>query len=212
MTRSAVKPMNGEVSMRRSRMWLALLAGLMFAMTAPASAHAGPDDAAKPTPPLPAGHKAKAERRTASIPGVGIQNVILLYNQDGRSEEFWVGSDSALWHRWQLSPGSNSWSDPISLGGVLILREIAGAPNLDGRLEIFAVGPYSHMYHIWQVQPNSGWSDWVSMGGLFNGGPRAFVQGNGRIQVEGRFTGDNCWYQSHQKFNNEWTIWAYSWC
>jgi len=37
-----------------------------------------------------------------SAPGVGV-------NPDGRLEVFVVGSDFALWHNWQLTPGG-AWS------------------------------------------------------------------------------------------------------
>jgi hypothetical protein len=37
-------------------------------------------------------------------------------NADGRLEAFVIGSDHALWHRWQLTPGDD-WSGWASLGG-----------------------------------------------------------------------------------------------
>jgi hypothetical protein len=84
--------------------------------------------------------------------------VVGLQNRDGRREEFWRGSECALWHRWQVRPGG-AWSGPARLGGCLT-SDVAGAANADGRLEIFARGTDNALWHIWQKRPNSGWSTW----------------------------------------------------
>jgi hypothetical protein len=54
-----------------------------------------------------------------------------------------VGSDRELYHRWQSSPNSSSWSeDWTSLGGPL-LGDPAVARDVDGRLEVFKVDPHN---------------------------------------------------------------------
>jgi hypothetical protein len=94
---------------------------------------------------------------------------IVAHNYDGRLEVFMVGSDRQLYHRWQSSPNSSSWSeDWISLGGPL-LGDPAVARDVDGRLEVFKVDPHNRqLYYRWQKSPGESvdWSDgWDPLGG-----------------------------------------------
>jgi hypothetical protein len=85
-------------------------------------------------------------------------------NKDGRLEVFSIGSDSSLWHKWQLAP-SGSWSGWASFGGTLDQNFApAVGKNADGRLEVFAVSA-GKLWHVWQLAPNGGWSGWASLGG-----------------------------------------------
>jgi len=98
-------------------------------------------------------------------------------NQDGRLEAFAIGSDGALWHIWQTTPGG-TWGNWFSSGGparsnpnrtYAFVRK-----NADGRLEVFlmietADEPFgtnvnTTLWHIWQVAPNGSWSGWASLG------------------------------------------------
>ena len=87
-------------------------------------------------------------------------------NADGRLEVFVIGSDNALWHKWQSAPGG-TWGTWFSLGKpsvanaffVPFVRE-----NVDGRLEVFTVGTDGSLWHLWQATPNGGWSTWASLG------------------------------------------------
>ena len=45
-----------------------------------------------------------------------ISSLVSIQNRGGRIEQFAVGSDRALWHRWQGTPGS-SYSGRASLAG-----------------------------------------------------------------------------------------------
>lgn len=58
---------------------------------------------------------------------------------------FWVGTDHALWHAWELPAGG--WSAPFSLGGYLTSC-IHGDANADGRLEIFVRPAGADLDHI----------------------------------------------------------------
>lgn len=83
-------------------------------------------------------------------------------NEDGRLEVFARGSDQALWHTWQTTPGG-SWSGWRSEGGWIDLLNVAR--SADGRLEVFARGSDKALWHNWQTTPNGGWSGWNSLGG-----------------------------------------------
>ncbi len=87
-------------------------------------------------------------------------------NADGRLEAFIIGSDNALWHKWQTKPGG-TWGGWFSLekpssGNAFFIPFIR--KNDDGRLEVFTVGTDGMLWHLWQVAPNAAWSQWTSLG------------------------------------------------
>lgn len=108
-------------------------------------------------------------------------------NPDGRLDAFVVGNDNGLWHRFQSSPGSNSWSAYSSLGGVIRSNsDLFVISNGDGRLEIFVVGTNHQIYHKWQTSPGgSTWSAYESLGGVAraNSHPVAVSNSDGRLQL-----------------------------
>ncbi|MGH9984399.1 MAG: discoidin domain-containing protein, partial [Nitrososphaeraceae archaeon] len=68
-------------------------------------------------------------------------NPAIAINSDGRLEVFVVGTNNALYHKWQSSPGSSAWSEWNSLDGFVTPGSSpAVAINGDGRLEAFVKG------------------------------------------------------------------------
>jgi acylphosphatase len=132
-----------------------------------------------------------------SMGGVLTSPPVAARNGDGRLEIFARGTDNAIWHRWQVSPGGN-FSGWASLGGVLTSDPIVGV-NADRRLEVFALGTDNAMWHIWQTAPNNGWSGWESLGGNFPAGHVGSVTRNsaGRLEVFARGR-DNAVYHNQQ--------------
>jgi hypothetical protein len=110
-------------------------------------------------------------------------------NQDGRLEQFWVGGDGAVWHRWQLTVGG-TWSGNNSLGGHLT-SGVGVTRNQDGRLEIFGRADGGDLDHMWQLSPGGGWSGWASLGGqlkAYTGVYANYFSNNGgtiRVEVTG---------------------------
>jgi hypothetical protein len=136
------------------------------------------------------------------------QPYLQLSNSDGRYEDFWVGTDHALWHEWEHSDGI-SWSNPASLGGYLTSC-IDGETNQDGRLEIFGRAAGGDLAHIWQNgSSGTGWSGWTSLGGALlnepSEGPQASVRDNGGIQVQVVGVDYNYHYKWQQQPNCCWT-------
>ena len=87
-------------------------------------------------------------------------------NEDGRLEAFVIGSDNALWHKWQATPGG-TWGGWFSLGKPPIANAFFipfVRKNDDGRLEVFTVGTDGALWHLWQAAPNGTWSNWASLG------------------------------------------------
>jgi len=86
-------------------------------------------------------------------------------NEDGRLEAFVIGSDNALWHKWQATPGG-TWGGWYSLGKPPIANAFFipfVRKNDDGRLEVFTVGTDGALWHLWQAAPNGTWSNCASL-------------------------------------------------
>jgi acylphosphatase len=96
--------------------------------------------------------------------GGGMSQIATTRNIDGRIEVFAIGTDKALYHIWQTTPGGSAWSGWAGLGGGI--TQIASAINNDGRIEVFAIGTDKALNHIWQTAPGgSSWSGWAGLGG-----------------------------------------------
>ena len=92
-------------------------------------------------------------------------------NSDGRLDAFVIGNGNFLYHIWQTSAGSSTWSQWSSLGGNIAPGSSpAVAINSDGRLDAFVIGNGNFLYHIWQTSAGSStWSQWSSLGGNIAG-------------------------------------------
>jgi hypothetical protein len=102
-------------------------------------------------------------------------------NADGRLDVFARGSDNALWHTAETSPGGG-WSAWTSLGG-----QFTGAPdvaiNVNGTLEVFVRGPGNALWHTWQNEPGGTWTPWASLGGIITTAPAAIPYSTGALVV-----------------------------
>jgi acylphosphatase/peptidoglycan hydrolase-like protein with peptidoglycan-binding domain len=137
--------------------------------------------------------------------GGAIFSPIVASNQDGRLEVFVRGTDAALYHIWQTTPGGG-WSEWTSLGG-----GVQGAPsvtrNADGRLEAFVKGTDNALWHTWQIKPGGAWSEWAPLGGWV-AVPTAARNADGRLEVFVR-GGDNALYHIWQTTpGGGWSEWA----
>lgn len=127
-------------------------------------------------------------------------------NADGRLEVFVIGTDSAVWHNWQVSAGG-AWSGWASLGGIVTSQPVVYS-NFDSRLEIFARGTDSAIWHNWQVAPNDGWSGWNSLGGILMDEPAVASNWDGRLEIFG-IGSDSAVYHNWQTTpNGGWSGWA----
>ncbi|GAB4030781.1 PLL family lectin [Spirosoma gilvum] len=79
-------------------------------------------------------------------------------NQDGRLELFYIGTNSALYHKWQTVKNTQNpaqWSAENRLGSNDFAQDIVIGQNEDGRLELFYVGLNNNIYHRWQTVKNT---------------------------------------------------------
>jgi GH25 family lysozyme M1 (1,4-beta-N-acetylmuramidase) len=128
-------------------------------------------------------------------------------NRDGRLEAFGRGTDDALWHIWQETPGGaweGGWS---SLGG-----KIAGDPvtlqNQDGRLEAFAAAADGAVYHVWQHTAGGSWSGWSKLGGTVTSPLAAASNKDGRLEVFALGTDEAVWHSWQTTAGGSWSGWA----
>ncbi|HET6881091.1 MAG TPA: hypothetical protein VFI31_13095 [Pirellulales bacterium] len=136
--------------------------------------------------PTPPGGFASLGGNITTDPAVG-------RNADGRLEVFARGTDGALWHIWQNSPGGG-WSGWSSLAGGITTNPAVGI-NADGRLEVFARGTDDALWHIWQNSPGGGWSGWNSLAGGITANPAQASNYDGRLEVFVRGTDDALWHR-----------------
>lgn len=126
----------------------------------------------------------------ASVPGVPSWPRISTAeatDTSGRLEVFHVGQNGSLYHAWQTSPGSTTWSAWYSLGGNWpVPASIAVARNSSGVLSAFVIGHDGQLYQAWQTSPGSAtWSGWHSLGGSWSASDSVAVAQNsdGRLEV-----------------------------
>jgi hypothetical protein len=149
-----------------------------------------------------------------SVGGDLISNPSVIANQDGRLEAFVVSSSNELYHKWQTSPGSATWSAWHSLGGVIRSdSEVAVARNSDGRLEVFVIhGTQNSLYHKWQTSAGSNtWSSWHSLGGVIRSDSNIAVAANsdGRLEVFVIGSGNWLYHKSQTSAGtNSWSSWV----
>ena len=134
-------------------------------------------------------------------------------NADGRTEVFYIRSDSALYHNWQTAPNGNWLAAGSPLPG--FAKALAVGQNQDGRLELFHIGTNNALYHNWQGTPNGLWG----AGGPLQGFGQAMAVGlnaglpglpgpqDGRLEVFYIGT-DNALYHNWQTAPNGTSGWA----
>jgi hypothetical protein len=146
----------------------------------------------------------------------GVERVVVGQNQDGRLEVFGIGSDSALWHKYQAKPNSSTWSGWATLGkppGGLPLSTAAVARNQDGRLEVVAIAHDGALWRRYQSKPNKGpWVGWSSMGkpaGVTKFVSRPVIGQNQDGRLEVFVFGNGALWHSYQSIPNSgsWSAW-----
>ena len=101
------------------------------------------------------------------FPGDSAKQVTVARNADGRLEIFYVGTNSSLYHNWQMKPGVSdtaNWAGETVFPGDSAIQ-VAVAPNLDDHLETVYIGTNTDLFHNWQANPSSNWIDMDGVGG-----------------------------------------------
>jgi Galactose oxidase-like, Early set domain/Glyoxal oxidase N-terminus len=142
-----------------------------------------------------------ASQQTVTASDVGGRVAV---NSDGRMQVFYrSAADSSLHYITQAAQGSESWSAPAGLGGVITSNPVAIA-NADGRIDVIGRGSDNMIWHRTQNSPGSStWSEWAQIyPGTNVTSELSVVRGaDGRLQVFYR-GGDNALYYATQSAAN----------
>jgi acylphosphatase len=77
-------------------------------------------------------------------------NPAVALNSEGQLQAFVVGLNNAIYYKFQVTPGSISWTGYASLGGYVISNPVIST-NSDGRLELFVTGSDHALWHNFQL-------------------------------------------------------------
>jgi hypothetical protein len=128
-------------------------------------------------------------------------------NSDGRVELFGTDVSGRVFHQWQTTPGSESWSEWQQLDGVVF--SVAAARNADGRLSLFGSNASGQVFYRTQVNAGS-----TTMGGWsqLDGTLRqvaADTNADGRIELFGLTDGGQIWHRWQTAPNStSWSAWS----
>lgn len=106
------------------------------------------------------------------------------YNSDSAEEQFAVGSDCRVYHRWQPA-GGGQFSRWTPMGGCAPSRQgLAVGMNGDGELVAFVISPDHAVRYKSQSRPSLGpWTGWTSIGGDVSTGLRVVSAPDGSSPV-----------------------------
>lgn len=110
---------------------------------------------------------------------------VTAYNSDSAEEQFAIGSDCRVYHRWQIKAGGqfSRWS---SMGGCASGHHgLAVGMNDDGELVAFVISPDHTVWYKSQSKPGLGpWTGWTSIGGDAYGGLRVISAPSGSSPIQ----------------------------
>ena len=159
---------------------------------------------------MPAGVLSPRAAGTRPCPDNKAVAEVTAYNSDSAEEQFAVGSDCRIYHRWQTEAGGqfSQWS---SMGGCASApQELAVAMNGDGELVAFVISPDHAVRYKSQTRPGLGpWTSWTSMGGDVSTGLRVVSapSGSSPIRVYASDKSGNLWENDQTQGNCCWSGW-----
>jgi len=137
--------------------------------------------------------------------------MVTTYNFDSREEQFAIGSDCRVYHRWQLQAGGQKFSRWSSLGGCASShRGLAVGMNGDGELMAFVISPDHTVRYKSQSTPGLGrWVGWTRIGGDVSTGLRVMSASNGSspIRIFASDKSGNLWEDDQAQANCCWSGW-----
>jgi hypothetical protein len=190
----------------RLRVIVALLAGLVLALTACATG-------GNPVPPVAAMSSATVSSATLSSATVSSATVAAAALTGpaagtwggGRLDLFYRNSrDGQLAHQLYLPGPLATWTAAESLGGGLT-SQAAVASWAAGRYDVFARGTNNAVWH--KSFSGGRWSGWQSLGGVASSPPAVAAWGAGRLDVFIRGA-DNRLYAKHYATSTGWSAWT----
>lgn len=159
---------------------------------------------------MPAGALSPRTAGTRPCPDNKAVAEVTAYNSDSAEEQFAVGSDCRIYHRWQTQAGGpfSRWSP---MGGCASApQELAVAMNADGELVAFLISPDHDVRYKSQTRPALGpWTSWISMGGDAYSGLRVVSapSGSSPIRVYASDKSGSPWENDQTQVTCCWSGW-----
>jgi hypothetical protein len=136
--------------------------------------------------------------------------MVTAYNSNSTEEQFAIGSDCRVYHRWQRQTGGqfSPWS---SLGGCASSRQgLAVGMNGDGELMAFVIWPDHTVRYKSQSKPGLGpWTGWTRIGADVTTGLRVVnaAGGSSPIRIFADDKSGNVWEDDQAQANCCWSGW-----
>lgn len=124
-------------------------------------------------------------------------------NANNALEMFAVGSDTTVWHDWQLGP-NGSWNGWAGLGQANTVPGCAVARDQNGNLEVFAVGPTKNVMRNFQTGTGGTWNGWVSLGGTGFTNLHIITNLDARLELFAIGTNGDVWHTWETTANGSW--------
>ena len=159
---------------------------------------------------MPAGVLSPRAAGTRPCPDNKAVAAVTTFNSDSAEEQFAVGSDCRIYHRWQMGAGGpfSRWSS--MRGCASTPHYLAVGMNGDGELVAFVISPDHAVRYKSQTRPALGqWTSWTSLGGDVFAGLRVVSapDGSSPIRVFASDKSGNAWEDDQTQGNCCWSGW-----
>ena len=159
--------------------------------------HNAPCNTSQPPPPPP----------PPVYPPPARANTWLAANADGRLELFHVGTDGAIWNRWQGTKNGGFTGNGRVGGRFPLGSEVVVGRNSDGRMEVFCVAANGNVHHMWQSTAGGGWSGVASLGGWIVKPLGIGHNADGRLELFGLAINNQLYHCYQLSPNGMWSDW-----
>jgi len=133
---------------------------------------------------MPAGVLSPRVAGTRPCPDNNAIAAVTVTNSDSAEEQFVIGSDCRIYHRWQMTAGGqfSPWS---GMGGCASGHHgLAVGMNADGELVAFVISPDHEVRYKSQSRPSLGpWTSWASIRGDVFAGLRVVSAASGSSPI-----------------------------
>ncbi|MGI8907637.1 MAG: N-acetylmuramoyl-L-alanine amidase [Candidatus Sumerlaeaceae bacterium] len=133
------------------------------------------------------------------------------YNDDGRQQLYFIGTDGNLYSRWQNNLNSGPWTwEGHGNPGVTLRPGVATSTNEEGTQQIFVIGTNGNVYSKYQTMVNAGWSGWEAHGNpgvLLQAGIATSANADERQQFFAVGTDGNLYSKFQTTLNAGWSAW-----
>jgi hypothetical protein len=135
--------------------------------------------------------------------------LVTAYNSNSTQEQFAIGSDCRVYHRWQWQAGGR-FSPWTNLGGCASRQGLAVGMNGDGELMAFVIWPDHTARYKSQSKPGLGpWTGWTRIGADVSTGLSVVsaTSGSSPVRIYASDQSGNLWEDTQAQANCCWSGW-----